>query len=299
MTRRLPADSRFIAGVASARASGANAGRRRGSLSLSRWALCSFMHPFVWMLSTSVKPQPTRSACFPPVWIPRVFAVELYTGDLAQVCLPALLPEHAHRLRPQPGRHALLLLHGRLRLRPPALPGRNVLFLILLSTMMLPGQVTLIPTYLPVHQAGLGEHAQAADRAGILLASAFNIFLLRQFFMTMPLEMDDAAEIDGCSFLGIYWRIILPLSKPALGVVAIFQFTYDWNDFFGPLIYLNSPQQLHRRLGLRMLQIDIVLYAPMQAVMAMTLVSILPVLLVFFVAQRYFIQGIVITGVKG
>jgi ABC-type glycerol-3-phosphate transport system permease component len=132
----------------------------------------------------------------------------------------------------------------------------------------------------------------------VYFGSAFNIFLLRQYFMTISPEMDDAAKIDGCGFYSIYWRIILPLAKPALGVVAIFQFTYDWNDFFSPLIYVNSPKYFPIALGLRMFEATL-LRVPAQQVMAMTLVSIIPVLVVFVVAQRRFIQGIVITGVKG
>jgi ABC-type glycerol-3-phosphate transport system permease component len=132
----------------------------------------------------------------------------------------------------------------------------------------------------------------------VYFGSAINIFLLRQFIMSISPELDDAAKIDGAGFLGIYWRIILPLSKPALGVVAILQFTYDWNDFFSPLIYVNSPKYFPIALGLRMFE-STLLRVPIQQVMAMTLISIVPVLVVFVVAQRRFIQGIVITGIKG
>jgi len=127
--------------------------------------------------------------------------------------------------------------------------------------------------------------------------SAFYIFLLRQFFMTIHPEMDDAAEIDGCSLFGIFWRIVLPIAKPALGVVAIYEFTYSWNDFFGPLIYVNSPNKFPVALGLRFFQTR---FDPqLGPTMAMTFISIIPILITFYVAQRGFVQGIVISGVKG
>jgi ABC-type glycerol-3-phosphate transport system permease component len=131
----------------------------------------------------------------------------------------------------------------------------------------------------------------------VFFGSAFNIFLLRQFMMTIPHEMDDAARMDGASWFGIYSRILLPLSAPALGVVAIGEFTFRWNDFLGPLIYLNTPDKFTIQLGLRMLTTQYQSDVP--GTMAMTVVSLVPVLLVFFLAQRYFIQGIVISGIKG
>jgi len=181
---------------------------------------------------------------------------------------------------------------ARLRFR-----GRNILFLILLSTMMLPSQVTLVPTYYLFAKLGWVNSLRPLI-IPVFFGSAFNIFLLRQFAMTVPLELDDAAKIDGCGYLATYWRIVMPLMRPALGVIAIFQFTNDWNDFFSALIYLNSPKNFTIALGLRTLQ-STILYVPMQQVMAMTLITMIPVLAVFLIAQRKFIQGIVITGVKG
>ena len=126
---------------------------------------------------------------------------------------------------------------------------------------------------------------------------AFNIFLLRQFFMTLPLELDDAARIDGCSSFGIFWRIMLPLSRPALGVIAIFPFMGHWNDFFGPLIYLNSPSKYTLALGLNLFRGT--QFTAWNLLMAASTMTALPCIVLFFVAQRYFIQGIVFTGVKG
>ena len=125
----------------------------------------------------------------------------------------------------------------------------------------------------------------------------FLTFLLRQFFMSIPLDLDDAARIDGASNFGIYWRVVLPLSKPALAAVAIFMFNGSWNDFFGPLIYLHSRDKYTIALGLRSFQDQN--YTEWHLLMAASLVAMLPVVLIFFFAQKYFIQGIVFTGVKG
>ena len=131
----------------------------------------------------------------------------------------------------------------------------------------------------------------------LFFGGAFSIFLLRQFFLTISRELDDAALIDGCRRLGVLFRILLPLTRPALAVVAIFNFTWAWNEFFTPLIYLDSPKLFPITLGLHRFigraQIDI------QFLMAMTIVSTLIPIGIFFLTQRYFIQGIVITGIKG
>lgn len=268
------------------------------ALSLTLVALGSviFIIPFLWMLSTSVK-STDLVYLFPPVWIPEQLHWENY-GEAWQR-LPFLTFYSntvfivvCNLIGTLLSSSLVAYSFARLRFR-----GRNFLFLLVLSTMMLPSQVTLIPTYFIFSKLGWVNSLKPLI-IPTYFGSAFNIFLLRQYFMTISPELDDAAKIDGCNFLGIYWRILLPLAGPALGVVAIFQFTYDWNDFFNPLIYVNSPKIFPIALGLRMLQGTLV-NVPVQQVMAMTLVSILPMLLVFLVAQRAFIQGIVISGVKG
>ena len=255
-----------------------------------------FLLPFAWMVSTSLKTS-DQVYVFPPVWIPNAFVWQNYMDAWNR--LPFLIfykNTLTIVLFNQIGTLLSSSMVGyafaRLRFR-----GRNVWFLILLSTMMLPGQVTLIPTYFLFSKLGWVNSLKPLI-IPVYFGSAFNIFLLRQYFMTISPELDDAAKIDGCGFAGIYWRIILPLSMPALGVVAIYQFTYDWNDFFNPLIYINSPKHFPVALGLRMLQ-GTLLNVPVQQIMAMTLVSILPVLVAFVIAQGRFIQGIVVTGVKG
>jgi multiple sugar transport system permease protein len=162
--------------------------------------------------------------------------------------------------------------------------------------MMLPPQVTLIPIYLFWARLELVNTFWPLI-APEWLTNAFNVFLLRQFFMSINTELDDAARIDGAGWFTIYWRVIMPLSKPALGVIAIMAFAWNWNNFLGPLIYLNEPKNFTIAIGLRLFQTQQQQY--MAETMAMTLVALIPVLVVFYIAQAKFIQGIVMTGVKG
>jgi ABC-type glycerol-3-phosphate transport system permease component len=175
-------------------------------------------------------------------------------------------------------------------------PGRDTLFLIVLGTMMLPSQVTLIPLYIIFSKLGWINTFKPLV-VPLFFGDAFSIFLLRQFFLTISRELDDAALIDGCSRLGVLFRILLPLSSPALIVVAILQFTWTWNDFLGPLIYLNSPNLFTITLGLTRFVGRMQTEIPY--LMAMTIVSTLAPIIIFFTLQRYFIQGVVITGIKG
>jgi multiple sugar transport system permease protein len=174
---------------------------------------------------------------------------------------------------------------------------RNVLFYTMLSTMMLPAQVTMIPVFL------LWRDVHAIDTFWPLIApsffggGAFNIFLLRQFFLTIPRELDEAATIDGASYLTIWWRILMPLSGPALATVAIFSFIGHWDDFMGPLIYLNSPEKYTVSIGLRMFQDSF--GTDVELIMAASLLHILPVIVLFFFAQRYFLKGITLSGLGG
>jgi len=254
-----------------------------------------FAIPFVWMVRTAIMP-PWQIYLFPPQWIPE--RIELHNFAEPFKAWPfgrwymnsALLVVLNATGTVLSGSLAGFTL-ARLRF-----PGRDFFFLVILATMMLPGQVRLIPTYLlftRLHWVNTFMPLFVPAWFG----PAFDIFLLRQFFMTIHRELDDAARIDGCGYFGLYWRIALPLSLPALGVVAIFNFTFNWNDFMGPLIYLGDVRKYTVALGLRLLQGQ--LYTDLQAVMSAAVLSLLPVLIVFFLAQRHFVQGIVITGVKG
>jgi multiple sugar transport system permease protein len=166
----------------------------------------------------------------------------------------------------------------------------------MLATLMLPFPVTMIPVYYIFAKAGL-INTFLPLIIPEWLGSPFLIFLLRQYMMSIPLEMDDAARIDGCGWLGLFFRILLPLSAPALGVAAIYSFTFHWNNFIGPVIYLNRVELYTVPLGLALLNSRY--STDFGGMMAVATISLIPVLIVFFTAQRYFIQGIVISGVKG
>jgi multiple sugar transport system permease protein len=254
-----------------------------------------FSVPFIWMLSTSVKPG-YEVFKVPPVWIPSKWEWDNYWVPWSSLPFLSFYRNTAiiaifDILATLASSSLVSFAFARMRFR-----GRDLLFILVLSTMMLPSQVTLIPVYVLWSKLRLVNTLWPL-MIPTLFGSAFNIFLLRQYMMTIPLAMDDAARIDGASWFQIYSRIMLPLSAPALGVVAIYEFTFRWNDFLGPLIYLNDPQNFTITLGLQLLNSQYVTQT--QQIMAQTIISIIPVLVVFFVAQRYYLQGLVITGVKG
>jgi len=174
--------------------------------------------------------------------------------------------------------------------------GRDLLFVLTLATMMLPNAVTLIPRYLifkELHWLDTFYPLWVPSFFGF----GFFIFLMRQFYTTVSYDLDDAARIDGCTPWGIWWRIALPLTKPALAACAIFTFNATWNDFLGPLLYLSSSDKLTLALGLMAFRGPHV--TDFHYLMAASTIAMLPVVLLFFFTQKYFIQGIVFTGVKG
>ena len=174
--------------------------------------------------------------------------------------------------------------------------GINILFLLLLSTIMLPAQVTLIPTFVFFNKIGWYD-TYLPMIVPAFFANAWDVFLLRQFFMTVPLEMDEAARIDGANPLQVLLYILVPQCWPAIATVSIFHFLYAWNDFFGPLIYIQSKEKWTLALGLQSFN---ALYSQqITYLMAASTVTMLPCLILFFVAQKLFIQGVVISGVKG
>jgi len=187
-----------------------------------------------------------------------------------------------------------LCAYGFARIR---FPGRDVWFLAVLASIMLPPQVTLIPIYILFHKLGWLDTFKPLIIPAWFGGGAFNIFLLRQFFLQIPPELEDAALIDGCGRFGI-WRIIfLPLSKPAIATVAVFTFQAQWNDFYWPVIYLSSPERFTLALGINLFRGQFVTYV--ELMMAMAFLMVIPMIIVFFLAQRYFIQGIILSGLKG
>lgn len=183
--------------------------------------------------------------------------------------------------------------------------GRNFLFAVLVATLFLPSQVTVIPLFLLFREFGWID-----TLLPLIIPSwfghAFYIFLMRQFITTIPIELDDAARIDGCNIFRIYWNIILPLAKPALATIAIFSFQTKWNQFFEPLIYISTKEKMPLAVGVRSFHSTLALPGGTTSysiswshLMAATVLMVLPIIIVFFFAQRAFIQGIVVSGVKG
>lgn len=254
-----------------------------------------FMTPWIWMILTAGK-QTAEIWKIPPVWIPSVYQWQNFItgwqkGDFARFFLNTALIALLNVVAVVASSSLAAYAFARI-----SFPGRNTLFLIVLSTMMLPVQVTLIPLYVIFAKLDWVDTFRPLV-VPLFFGDAFSIFLLRQFLLSIPRDYDEAALIDGCSRIGVFFRILLPQITPALVVVAIYQFTWSWNDFFGPLIYLNSPTLFTVTLGLTRFmgrtQTDI------QLLMAMTVVSTLFPIIIFFGTQRIFLQGIVITGVKG
>lgn len=252
--------------------------------------------PLLWLLSSSFK-DAGRIFLFPPQWIPDPWRPENYTQVFEQI---PFLRFYGNTILvtglAMAGQivSASLVAFGFARLR---FPGRDALFLVLLSTIMIPYHVTLIPTFVLFRLFGFLDTYAPLILPYWLGGGAFYIFLLRQFYMRLPLELDDAARMDGASIFGIFWRIILPQAKPALGVVAVFTFLAHWNDFFNPLIYLNSTEKYTLALGINLFRS----YQTTQwnLLMAASVMVTLPCILLYAMAQRYFIQGIVFTGLKG
>jgi multiple sugar transport system permease protein len=279
--------------------------RRAWLVHLCLIVVCSiFLVPFLWMLSTSLKTA-EHSIDYPPQWWPRPFQWSNYLTVLSSKRVHFLLwMRNTLIIEVLTVSGAVisssLAAYGFSRVR---FRGRSALFAIMLATMMIPFPVTMVTLFGEFHWLGnhtgmqwLGTYKPLWVPAWF--GSAFNIFLLRQFFLTIPEELSEAARIDGCSELRIFLSIMLPLARPALTVVAIFAFMSTWNDFLGPLIYLQRAEQFTLALGLQNLQSQQG-GTSWEQLMAASILVILPVLLLFFLAQRAFIEGIATTGIKG
>ena len=274
---------------------------RRTALEVIRYSLLAvwslvFLIPMVWLLSTSLK-ESGQEFAFPPQWIPDPIVwrnyLEVFEG----------LPFHLFLANTM----IIVIASGIGTVLTSSLvgfsfsrvefPGRNFWFLVLLSTMMLPGAVTLVPHYVIFKTLGWIDTLLPLVVPSWFGGGAFNIFLFRQFFATIPREMDEAARLDGASTLRIYAQILLPLSKPVLTTVALFSVVNHWNDFMGPLIYLNSITKMTLAVGLQLFRNQYGGY--WNLMMAAAVLMTLPMMLLFFVGQRYFVKGIVMTGITG
>ncbi len=251
--------------------------------------------PFVWLVRSSVM-EMWQIFITPPEWIPNPWAWHNYpmamtTVPFARYFLNTLQIVLGVSVGTMLTSTLAAFSFSRLRWK-----FRDLVFTILLTTMMLPYAVTLIPTFILWSRLGL-VNTYAPLIAPSWFGVPFFIFLCRQFFMGIPYELDEAAYVDGASPFFVYWRIILPLAKPALIVVGIFSFMNVWNDLLGPVIYLSNPNKFTVALGLA--QFQGMYTAQWHLLMAASTVVLLPVIVVFFIAQKYFIQGIALTGLKG
>jgi multiple sugar transport system permease protein len=263
----------------------------------------TMLGPIIWMLSTSLK-TPTEVFAIPPVWIPSPLHFENYpkawniSGMYASegitfttYLINTLIIAGLSCLGTTLSASVVAFAFARLRF-----PLRGPLFLLCLATLMVPAQVTMVPSFILFNYLGWRDTFYPLIVPAFLGGGAYNIFLMRQFFMSIPYEMDEAAKIDGCTNFGVYYRILLPLCKPALTTVAVFSFVYNWNDFMNPLIYLDSNSKKTLALGLTNF---ISLYGQdYHLLMAASLLISIPIAIMFLVGQRYFIQGIATTGLK-
>jgi multiple sugar transport system permease protein len=278
-----------------------------------------FIAPFVWLLSASFQPLGEIFA-WPPNWIPEnptTFNYEGFLGLLDDPPRRAQAAENVPRWFLNSAIIAISVTTLQLFFNSLAayvfakrrFPGRDAIFLMFLGTMMIPGQVTLIPTYIVLRHMplfggndifGQGGHGWLDSYYGLILpgaVSAFGIFLLRQYMQSIPDELIDAARIDGASEFRIFWRIVLPLSRPALAAMGIFTFMYSWEDFFWPLIIVSSPELYTAPLGLAFFVVRH--RAAWDLLFAGSVIATLPMVVVFMFFQRQFIRGIALTGIKG
>ena len=250
--------------------------------------------PFLWMISTSLKEQ-YDTVKIPPVWIPNPPRwqnyVDLFTQQpMLQFMLNTIKIVFFVVLGQLFFSSLAAYSFARIKFK-----GRTVMFFFYIATLMVPGQVTMIPTYLMFAKVGLVDNHIVLILPAFF--SAFGVFLLRQFFMSLPKELEEAAEIDGCNRFTTYYRIMLPLIVPAMLTLGVFTLMNTWNDYMGPLIYLTTPEKYTMTLGIAYFKG--VYTTQWNLVMAGSVLSVIPILVAYLCAQKYFVEGIAFSGVKG
>lgn len=266
------------------------------------WAILS-LFPMYWMFQTSVTPK-SEIGVLPPKWLPGHLTMENYqtlfegftwdqvihgkgilrwTLNSVVICVTVTFTV------------VLFSAMAGYGFAKKEFPGKNIMFWLIIATMMIPAQVTLVPVFLMLAKLKLVGHLSAV----IIPASAsvFGVFMMRQFLLSLSTDFMDAARIDGCSELGIFWRIVLPLAKPAIATLAIFTFIGEWNSYLWPLIVLDEPSKYPLTLGLATLQRQNINSYGLQA--AGSVISSIPMLIVFFAFQKYFMKGLTLGGNKG
>lgn len=261
-----------------------------------------FMFPFVWTILSSLK-KSAELFRFPPTWFPevpqfqnypKVFEIVSWGAWTWNSVLVASVSTFGAVLT------AALVGYSFARFR---YPGRNPLFMLTLSTMMLPVEVTLIPLYLLFAKIGWMDSYKPLIVPSFFGGGAFLIFLMRQFFMSIPIDLDEAARIDGAGYMRIFWQILMPLSVPVTATAAVLTFMGQWNAFLHPFIFLNTKAKYTLAVGIRYFQ-AVAGFADdaepkFHLLMAASVMMTLPIILLFFLAQRYLVQGIVMSGIKG
>ncbi|QCK84239.1 carbohydrate ABC transporter permease [Geobacillus kaustophilus NBRC 102445] len=254
-----------------------------------------FIFPFFWLVGTSLKPE-SEAMAFPPSLLPKKWDWANYKEvfeivPFAKYYINSLIVTVGGVIGTVIS--CTIVAYGFARIKGK---GRDFWFAVLLATMMLPPQVTMIPVYMIFSKLGW-INTFLPLIVPSFFGNAYYIFLLRQFFKTIPRELEESAYLDGCGTFGIFWRIIIPLSIPSVITVALLSFMGYWNDFLGPLIYLNDESKYTLALGI--LQFKGALIVSWGPMMAASVLVLLPLIILFFVGQKYFISGIATTGVKG
>ncbi len=269
---------------------------RRHLLAYAALALgaAAMIIPFLWMLSTSLK-NDMQAYQFPPIWIPRPAAWENYPNAWNALPFNRFFLNSAFVSLVLTGGQLLTCSLGAFAFARLRFPGREQLFVLYLATLMIPFQVVMIPLFVLVSRLRWIDSFWGLTVP--LAFSPYGTFLLRQFFKSIPRELEDASKIDGCSYWRIYWNVMLPLSKPALATLGIFVFMWSWNNFLWPLLIINSLEMKTLPLGLAYFLGQYTVY--WNLLMVGATIALAPVLIVFFFAQRYFIEGITLTGLKG
>lgn len=257
-----------------------------------------FLLPLLWMVTTSLKTQP-EVYVFPPTFFPETFNWQnypegwnyprtdfpLWTWNTLVITFFVMIGTVLS---------SALCAYGFARIK---FPGRDVWFMLVLASIMLPGAVTLIPLFIIYSKIGWLDSFYPLIVPAYFGGGAFNIFFMRQYFKTIPMELEEAAIMDGAGRFRIWWQIILPLSKPVLATVSVLTFQGVWNSFYGPLIFLSSPDNYTLALGINSFK---GLYATqIPLMMAMSMLMVVPMIIVFFVAQRQMIRGVIMSGIKG
>ena len=252
--------------------------------------------PFIWMVVSSLKTS-GEIWQYPPVFLPNTFKWSNYLEAwkslpfdrfFLNTLIVTICVTVAQLFTCSLGGYAFARLN---------FPGRNKIFLGYLATLMIPFPVIMIPLFITMNYLGWVDSLIGLIAPGLF--SAWGTFLMRQFMLGIPRDLEDAAKIEGCSFWGIYWRIILPLCKPVLATLGIFTFLGTWNDFLWPLIMINTISQKTLPLGLVMFQARVAAETPWHLIMAASCFTVLPVLILFIIGQKYYVRGIAISGMKG